>query len=81
MGQQSAADRGQQDALGVLADEELDAELLLQLAHRRRDRGLGDVELGRGPGHAAPLGGGDEVLQLAQGESQHGRRSRDAGGV
>ncbi len=66
--------RRQRQALRVLADEELNAELLLQLGDRRGDRGRRDVHAARGGGDAAGLSHGDEILELSKGESEwHGR--------
>ena len=61
--------RGRQDkALGPLPDEQLGADLLLELADGRRDRGLRDEQLAGGLGHGPALGRGREVAQLGQGD-------------
>ena len=48
------------------ADEELDPELALEVLDPRRQRGLGHVEDGRGGADRAPLGDGQERLDLVQ---------------
>ncbi len=47
-------------AAAVAAGEELGAQLPLQRQHRRRDRGLDQVQAVGGAGEAALLGDGDE---------------------
>ena len=56
----------QGDALGVMADQQLHAEAVLQAFDRRGDRRLGDIQLARSLGDAAAIDGGNEVLQLTQ---------------
>ena len=46
------ARRGQRQPAGPLPNEQLGADLLLELADSRRDRGLCDVQLVGGLGHA-----------------------------
>jgi hypothetical protein len=56
---------GERDLTGV-AGEEGDAEFLFKLADLPRERGLGDVERGRGAPVVEPFGDGEEVAELAQ---------------
>ena len=69
--QHALARRRQGQPLGMVADEELDAEILLDLGDRRGDRGLRHAELARGLRDAAGLGGGDEIAEGADGELLH----------
>ena len=48
------------------AVEERDAEFGLEARDRPAQRGLGDVQLGRGPAHVLVAGDGLEVAQLEQ---------------
>ncbi|MCY1181000.1 hypothetical protein D9M73_214810 [compost metagenome] len=50
----------------MVTNQQLHAETVFQPFDGRGDRGLGDVQLARGLGHAAALDGGDEVFQLTQ---------------
>ena len=66
-GQERAAVGGEGDqALSRAAVEEEDAELLLEQADLARQRGLGQVQPGRGLGEALLLGHGQDVGQLVQ---------------
>ena len=68
---EAPAARCQRQAVRVLPDEELDAELSLELRDRRGDRWRRHVDpLGR-PGHAAGFADGDEVGELAKGDPDH----------
>ncbi|MCY1453958.1 hypothetical protein D9M71_709850 [compost metagenome] len=69
---ESRAARRQRNALGVMADEQLHAKTLFQVLDRRRHRWLRDVELARSLGHAAAVGRGDEIPELAQVVGGHG---------
>ena len=71
LAQNTLALRGQGQALGVMADEQLDAELGLEIRDRGGDRRLRNVHPLRGERDAAGLGGGDEVFDLLQREAQH----------
>ncbi|MNR24973.1 hypothetical protein D3C85_1420900 [compost metagenome] len=64
--------RRQRHPLGVMADEQLHAKTLFQVLDCRRHRGLRDVELARGLRHAAAVGRGDEIPELAQVVGGHG---------
>ncbi|GJE58992.1 hypothetical protein MPOCJGCO_1078 [Methylobacterium trifolii] len=68
LAQHLAPDGRQREPLRVVADEELHRELPLQVGDGRRDRGLRDVDALGGERNAAGLAGGDEILELAQGE-------------
>jgi hypothetical protein len=69
--QQSLAGRGRCGATaGAL--QELHAELDLELAQRLAERGLREMQVQRRAGHAAALGNGDEIAQLA--DIGHARR-------
>jgi hypothetical protein len=70
---EACAAGGQGHALGVMTDQQLHAEAVLQAFDRRGDRRLGDVQLARGLGDAAAFDGGDEVLQLTQVVGSHGK--------
>ena len=61
-----------QGQTAVLADEELDAELVLEPADLMADGGLGDVHLRRGEGEAHEPGGGFECAEAVEGGQQHG---------
>ena len=63
--EQRAARVGQLDAVRR-AVEERDAPLALQVADRRRDGGLDDVQAIGGARERALLGDGDEGLEVAQ---------------
>ena len=58
--------RGEDEPAGPLPDEELGADLMLELGDRRRDRGLRDPQFVGGLGHAAVGRGLHEVPQLGQ---------------
>ncbi len=65
LGAERAACLGEHDA-PTEPDEQLDAELGLELAHLLRERGLRDEQRARGPGERAVLCRGQEVAQLGQ---------------
>src|SRR5262245_33987950 len=58
--------RGQGEAAGAVPDEQLCADLLLELADSGRDRRLCDVQLVGGLGHGGVGGGFHEVPQLGE---------------
>src|SRR5262249_60405484 len=63
--------RGREVQLLAVADEQLDPELALELAHARGDVGLHAVELFGGTGDAAGLHHGAEDLEVAQVHRSH----------
>jgi hypothetical protein len=63
---ESRADRRQRNAAGMMADQELDAEALLQRLDRGRDRRLRNVDLARRLRDAAGFDGRHEVAQLPE---------------
>lgn len=68
LAKQAPARGGQRQALGVMAQEQLESEPALQLGDRRRNGGLRDVELARSPGDAAGIRRGDEIAEMLEGE-------------
>ena len=68
LAQQAPARGRQRQALGMMAQEQLKSETALQLRDRRRDRGLRDVQLARGPSDAGGIGRGDEVAKVLERE-------------
>ncbi len=63
----------------MVADEQLHTEAFFQMFDRGGDRWLRDVELARGFGDAAAIGGGDEVFELAQVVGGHGNLQKIKG--
>jgi len=68
LAQQAPARGGQRQALGMMAQEQLNAEAALELGDCRRDRRLRDVQLARRAGDAAGVGRGDEIAEMLEGE-------------
>ena len=59
---------GQRETPRVVPQQELHAELALQLSDRRGDRGLGDQQILGSRRHTAAFSGCHEVAKLHQGE-------------
>ncbi len=74
LAEQVAPGGGERQSLRVAADEELHAEHRLEMAERRRDRSLRDVDRLRRAGDAAVLAGGEEIAELLQ-RIAHGGQS------
>lgn len=60
------AARGGHQPLGALADEQLDAEFLLETVDGAEDRGGRDVQAGRRTADRPLAGGGDDIAELAE---------------
>ena len=69
--QHTTAHMCQRDALGVMADEQLDTQLILKFCNGRRDGGLGNIGARRRFGEALALGCNHKVVKLAEGEFLH----------
>jgi hypothetical protein len=59
---------GQREALGVVAQEQLDSEPAFQFGNRRRDRRLRDIQFARRTRDPAGIGRGDEISKMLERE-------------
>jgi len=66
--QQAPAGRGQRQALGVVAKEELDAQAPFELGEGGGDRGLRYVQSACRPGDPARIGRRNEIAEVLEGE-------------